>query len=140
MGTRAIPGSAADSGTVLSGTALTGNGAALADAKNAADSFGILSAATPASNANVARTVAQFQPTIPAYAAAADGLKITVDEQLNCVLDINRDMLYIAVHGSDVVAVMTSPVDAHLIAKPLSAQIWTCHPNSTDATLLVGDE
>ena len=59
---------------------------------------------------------------------------------MNCVLDINRDMLYIVVHGSDVVAVMTSPVDAHLIAKPLSAQIWTCRPNSADATLLVGDE
>ena len=29
---------------------------------------------------HVARTVAQFQPTIPAYAAAANGLKITVDE------------------------------------------------------------
>ena len=56
------------------------------------------------------------------------------------VLGIKRDMLYIVVHGSDVVAVMTSAVDAHLIAKPLSAQIWTCHPNSTDATLLVGDE
>ena len=51
-----------------------------------------------------------------------------------------RDMLYIIVHGSDVVAVMTSPVDAHLIAKPLGAQIWTCQPNSTDATLLVGGE
>ena len=42
-------------------------------------------------------------------------------------------------HGSDVVGVMTSPVDAHLIAKPLGAQIWTCQPNSTDATLLVAE-
>ena len=55
------------------------------------------------------------------------------------VLDIKRDMLYIVLHGSEVVAVMTSPVDAHLIAKGLSAQIWTCQPNSTDATLLVGE-
>ena len=45
-------------------------------------------------------------------------------------------MLYIVMHGSEVVGVMTSPVDAHLIAKPLGAQIWTCQPNSTDATLL----
>ena len=30
-------------------------------------------------------------------------------------------------------------LDAHLIAKGLSAQIWTCQPNSTDATLLVGE-
>jgi hypothetical protein len=48
-------------------------------------------------------------------------------------------MLYIVLHGSEVVAVMTSPVDAHLIAKGLSAQIWTCQPNSTDATLLVAE-
>ena len=58
---------------------------------------------------------------------------------MNCVLDIKRDMLYIVLHGSEVVAVMTSPVDAHLIAKGLSAQIWTCQPNSTDATLLVAE-
>ena len=45
-------------------------------------------------------------------------------------------MLYIVLHGSDVVGVMTSPVDAALIAKPLQAQIWTCQPNSCDATLL----
>ena len=45
-------------------------------------------------------------------------------------------MLYIVLHGSDVVGVMTSPVDAALIAKPLQAQVWTCQPNSTDATLL----
>ena len=56
--------------------------------------------------------------------------------QLNCVLDIKRDMLYIVVHGSEVVGVMTSPVDAELIAKPLQAQVWTCQPNSTDATLV----
>ena len=76
--TRAIPGSAADSGTVLAGTALTGNGVAIDDARSAAQSFNILNATTAATNANVARTVAQFQPTIPAYAAAAAGLKITV--------------------------------------------------------------
>ena len=46
-------------------------------------------------------------------------------------------MLYIVMHGADVVGVMTSAVDAHLIAKPLGAQIWTCQPNSADATLLV---
>ena len=45
-------------------------------------------------------------------------------------------MLYIVLHGSEVVGVMTSPVDAALIAKPLQADIWTCHPNSTDATLV----
>ena len=45
-------------------------------------------------------------------------------------------MLYIVLHGSEVVGVMTSPVDAALIAKPLQAQVWTCQPNSTDATLL----
>ena len=45
-------------------------------------------------------------------------------------------MLYIVLHGSELVGVMTSPVDAALIAKPLQAQIWTCQPNSTDATLL----
>ena len=45
-------------------------------------------------------------------------------------------MLYIVIHGSEVVGVMSSPVDAHLIAKPLQAQVWTCQPNSTDATLL----
>jgi hypothetical protein len=49
-------------------------------------------------------------------------------------------MLYIVLHGSEVVAAMTSPVDAHLIAKPLSAQIWVCQPNSCNASLLVGDE
>ena len=42
-------------------------------------------------------------------------------------------MLYIVLHGSEVVAVMTSPVDAALVAKPLQAQIWTCQPNSCDA-------
>ena len=46
-------------------------------------------------------------------------------------------MLYIVLHGAEVVGVMTSAVDAHLIAKPLQADIWTCHPNSTDAKLLV---
>ena len=45
-------------------------------------------------------------------------------------------MLYIVLHGSEVVGVMTSPVDAALIAKPLQAQVWTCRPNSCDATLL----
>ena len=45
-------------------------------------------------------------------------------------------MLYIVLHGAQVVGVMTSPVDAALIAKSLQAQIWTCQPNSTDATLL----
>ena len=45
-------------------------------------------------------------------------------------------MLYIVLHGSEVVGVMTSPVDAALIAKPLQAQVWTCQPNSCDATLL----
>jgi hypothetical protein len=45
-------------------------------------------------------------------------------------------MLYIVLHGSEVVGVMTSPVDAALIAKPLQAEIYTCQPNSTDATLL----
>ena len=49
----------------------------------------------------------------------------------------DKDCEVIVMHGSDVVGVMTSPVDAHLIAKPLGAQIWTCQPNSTDATLLV---
>ena len=44
--------------------------------------------------------------------------------------------MYIVLHGSEVVGVMTSPVDAALIAKPLQADIWTCHPNSTDATLV----
>ena len=42
-------------------------------------------------------------------------------------------MLYIVLHGSEVVGVMTSPVDAALVAKPLQAQIWTCQPNSCDA-------
>ena len=45
-------------------------------------------------------------------------------------------MLYIVLHGAQVVGVMTSPVDAALIAKPLQAQVWTCQPNSTDATLV----
>ena len=45
-------------------------------------------------------------------------------------------MLYIVLHGSELVGVMSSPVDAHLIAKPLQAQVWTCQPNSTDATLM----
>ena len=45
-------------------------------------------------------------------------------------------MLYIVLHGSEVVGVTTSPVDAALIAKPLQAQVWTCRPNSCDATLL----
>ena len=49
-------------------------------------------------------------------------------------------MLFIVVHGCEIVAVMTSRVDAHLIAKPLSAKIWTCQPNSTDASLLVEGE
>ena len=46
-------------------------------------------------------------------------------------------MLYIVLHGSELVGVMSSPVDAHLIAKPLQAQVWTCQPNSTDATLAI---
>ena len=45
-------------------------------------------------------------------------------------------MLYIVLDGSELVGVMTSPVDAALIAKPLQAQVWTCQPNSTDATLV----
>lgn len=45
-------------------------------------------------------------------------------------------MLFIVLHGSEVVGVMSSPVDAHLIAKPLQAQVWTCRANSTDATLM----
>ena len=45
-------------------------------------------------------------------------------------------MLYIVLHGSELVGVMTSPVDAALIAKPLQAQVWTCQINSTDATLM----
>jgi hypothetical protein len=45
-------------------------------------------------------------------------------------------MLFIVLHGSEVVAVMTSPVDAALIAKPLAAQIWICQPNSCDAEVL----
>ena len=45
-------------------------------------------------------------------------------------------MLYIVLHGSQLVGVMSSPVDAHIIANPLQGQIWTCQPNSTDATLL----
>eukprot|EP01043_Picozoa_sp_COSAG02_P036100 COSAG02_NODE_2626_length_8396_cov_3.050741_1_plen_58_part_00 len=32
-----------------------------------------------------------------------------------------------------------SSLDAHLIAKRLAAQIWTCQPSSTGATLLVGE-
>ena len=55
----------------------------------------------------------------------------------NCVGKINEAMLYIVLHGSELVGVMTSAVDAHLISKPLQAQIWTCRANSTDATLLV---
>ena len=42
-------------------------------------------------------------------------------------------MLYIVLHGTDVVAVLSSAIDAHLIAKPLGAQIWMCKPNSSDA-------
>ena len=49
-------------------------------------------------------------------------------------------LLFIVVHGSEIVAVMTSRVDAYLIAKPLSAQIWICQPNSSEASLLVGDD
>ena len=40
-------------------------------------------------------------------------------------------MLYIVLHGSELVGVMTSPVDAALIAKPLQAQVWSCQPNNT---------
>jgi hypothetical protein len=123
--TRAIPGSAADSGTVLAGTALTGNGVAIDDARSAAQSFNILAATTAASNANVARTVAQFQPTIPAYAAAADGLKITVDElYLVC-------QYCLPVHGTvprplssqfvyDNITLLQEPID---VTKPLLKQI-----------------
>ena len=57
-------------------------------------------------------------------------------EYMNCVGKINEAMLYIVLHGSELVGVMSSPVDAHLIAKPLQAQVWTCQPNSTDATLV----
>ena len=45
-------------------------------------------------------------------------------------------MLFVVLHGSDVVGVMTSAVDAALIAKPLQAQIWICQPNSCEATML----
>ena len=45
-------------------------------------------------------------------------------------------MLYIVLHGSEVVGVMTSAVDAALIAKPIQGQIWLCQPNSCDAKLL----
>ena len=98
---------------------------ALADAKDAAASFGILNATTVASNANVARTVAQFQPTIPAYAAAADGLKITVDElYLVC-------QYCLPVHGTvprplssqfvyDNITLLQEPID---VTKPLLKQI-----------------
>ena len=84
--TRAIPGAAADSGSVLSGTQLAGNAVDISAAVDEANSHGILTGVTAADAANVARTVSQFQPPIPAYAAAANGLKITVDEiYLSCV-------------------------------------------------------
>eukprot|EP01043_Picozoa_sp_COSAG02_P024609 COSAG02_NODE_1351_length_13108_cov_7.661465_4_plen_140_part_00 len=64
---------------------------------------------------------------------------LALSRTIQTVKENNPRTSYVG-YGSEVVAVMTSPVDAHLIAKPLSAQIWTSHPNSTDATLLVGDE
>ena len=78
--TRELPGEAADSGSVLSGTALVGNHVDIAAAVNEAASHGILAGTTAANAAGVARTLAQFQPPVVPYAAAANGLKITVDE------------------------------------------------------------
>jgi hypothetical protein len=84
--TREVPGAAADSGSVLSGTALKGNDVDISAAVNQANSHGILTGVTAADAAGVTRTVSQFQPPIAAYAAAANGLKITVDEiYLSCV-------------------------------------------------------
>ena len=74
---------------------------------------------------------------VPCPCAARQARCVFECEHTNCVGKINRDMLYIVLHGSELVGVMTSPVDAAIIAKPLQADIWTCQPNSTDATLQV---
>ena len=50
-------------------------------------------------------------------------------------IDACKKMLYIIIHDSRPVGVMTSAVDAAMLAKPLAgATVFSCHPNSTDVS------
>ena len=49
-------------------------------------------------------------------------------------MHVIKKMLYIIFHDSRLVGVMTSAVDAAMLAKPLGASVFTCQPNSKDVS------